>query len=92
MSKINMTAGQLRALWDHSQRVGTSGNWPALALDWADAAQAHGEALAARLADAERDRDAGWKAFYSLREQVGKDRYPGLTNVVRAKEAENDDR
>jgi len=39
--------------------------------------------LKARLAEAERDRDAGWKAFYALREQVGKDRYPGLTNIVR---------
>lgn len=42
------------------------------------------EPLKARLAEAERDRDAGWKAFYALRDQVGKDRYPGLTNVVRA--------
>lgn len=50
MSKVSMTADQLRALWGHSQRVGTAEHWPALALDWADAAQAHGEALAAELA------------------------------------------
>ena len=41
------------------------------------------DALAARLAEAERDRDGGWKAFYALRKAVGEDRYPGLTGVVR---------
>lgn len=41
------------------------------------------ESLRSRLAEAEGDRDAGWKAFYALREQVGRDRYPGLTNIVR---------
>lgn len=45
--------------------------------------EADNERLTARLAEAEGDRDAGWKAFYALREQVGRDRYPGLTNIVR---------
>jgi hypothetical protein len=40
--------------------------------------------LETRLAEAEQDRDAGWDAFYKLRKAVGEDRYPGLTNVVRA--------
>lgn len=48
-----------------------------------DEAMRRAHAAEARLAEAERDRDAGWKAFYALREQVGKDRYPGLTNIVR---------
>lgn len=33
---------------------------------------------------AEKDAGQGWEAFYRLRKQVGEDKYPTLTNIVRA--------
>ena len=49
-------------------------------------------ALQSRLEAAKLDSEDGWRAYYELRSAVAAERYPGLTNVVRAGSAQEQKR
>jgi hypothetical protein len=46
--------------------------------------RAHVESLINQIAELTKQRDEGWKNYYTLRKQVAEERYPGMTGVVRA--------